>query len=378
MKRVKIVTSNFYPEISGGANRVMSFAQTLAANGFDVHVIALDEREHEAEIAENITAHYVKKNDMSNVGFVKRAFNEIGDARKLVRKAKSVPTDHVITTVPYMFLLPVQRLGDFKSHYILDIRDLVWEYLPEGGVKGVIKKVISWVMYRSLGAYRNITVTNQYEKEVITKRVPSANVTVIYNGIDQKKFDILSSLNLQAPSQCVVTYVGNIGLAQNLITLIDAATGLEGVKVQIVGGGKQKTQLETYVQEKGIENVAFLGEKAWDELKAIYEHSTILYAQLTKDYDSAVPSKLYEYASTGLPVIYGGVGESQALVERFEGCRGIEPDHVEALQETIRALCSMSGKGHKLTANIDLIRTHFIREQQNLQILTCLQEIHEV
>ncbi len=369
MKTVNIVTSNFFPEISGGANRVMSIAKTLEAYNYRVRVISLGEKEEIVEISSGIMVHYVARNAFTQGSFFKRAIHEMYYAYKLVQKNRGLDSDFTITTVPYMFLLPTQVLFDFKSHYILDIRDLAWEYLPDQGFKGKMKKVISAVMYASMKRYKNISVTNQYEKNVIQNHVPESRIEVIYNGIDQQKFEVLKALEFKPLDHFTLTYIGNIGLAQNIRTLIDTAVVLKDTNVvfNIVGGGKEREHLERYVSENGIQNVFFLGEKKWDELMDVYAQSSVLYAQLTKDYDSAVPSKLYEYASTGLPIIYGGVGESKVFMERLSGTICVEPDDIEALAHSILQMQENPRK--KITENQTLIENNFIRDVVNLKFL---------
>ena len=53
------------------------------------------------------------------------------------------------------------------------------------------------------------------------------------------------------------------------------------------------------------------------DLFEIYTDSDILYAQLKKEFEGAVPSKLYEYLSTGKFIIYGGLGEALNLLENL-------------------------------------------------------------
>jgi glycosyltransferase involved in cell wall biosynthesis len=144
-----------------------------------------------------------------------------------------------------------------------------------------------------------------------------------------------------------------------------------------VGTGNQKEHLDNYAKKNKLSNVTFHGQRPWEELQQIYSQTTILYAQLTKDYDSAVPSKLYEYASTGLPVIYGGVGESKNFIAKLENALCIEPDNIEQLIEAIKVFQTKNFS--KSTKNQRFIEENFVREKVNLKFLDIVQEnfIHE-
>ena len=60
--------------------------------------------------------------------------------------------------------------------------------------------------------------------------------------------------------------------------------------------------------------------------------STIL-ALLGRNYRNAIPSKLFEYLSTGLPIIFSGTEDAAKLLRRFE--------HIRLESEDPRKLCQL-------------------------------------
>ena len=82
------------------------------------------------------------------------------------------------------------------------------------------------------------------------------------------------------------------------------------------------------------------------------EQRPALFARLDENYRSAIPSKLFEYLSTGLPIIYCGDGEASRLLRRFEQTTCLASNDDEGLRNAILKLKSESrAKG----TSIDLI-----------------------
>lgn len=373
MKKINIVSSSFPPEVSGGANRVHSISQMFDHNGYSVHLITLGNEAQTQEIGNHTTVNYLYRRDFSKVNFVKRAFHEIYYAYKLAKISKQFKSDATVVSIPYMFLLPIYALFGNPKESIIDIRDLVWEYLPDRGLYGFLKKIIAWVMYRSIKRFKAVSVTNEHEKRTIQHFTQNKNITIIPNGITQEKFNLFSQIEPQKREKCRIAYVGYIGIAQNLITLLKAVERLndENIEVHFAGSGNREEMLKAYAQEHQMDNVIFHGMLPWQELKAIYEETTILYAQLGKSYNSAVPSKLYEYGATGLPIIYGGIGQAKTFVEQLENSICVEPGDVEALMEAIHSFKAISFK--KSLKNQQFIKENFVREIVNLKFLNLIE-----
>ena len=86
-----------------------------------------------------------------------------------------------------------------------------------------------------------------------------------------------------------------------------------------------------------------------------------------------MPSKLYEYASTGLPIIYAGLGEARNFVNKLENCTTIDPGDVDALEKAIlrykEAPLTISQK------NKDFVSKNFIREKQSQKMVDIVKRL---
>jgi len=364
MKTINFLTSHFIPENTACTNRVLAFVRELEKT-YRVNVICLTQKgekqsEERVIYSDRITLYYVNQKDFNGRNFIGRAFKEIFYIYQLVKRARHIEADLVIATSPYMFMIPLVGFG-MRSPKILDIRDLVWEYLDDTSLlKRTIKRLLKVVMKRSMHTFDTIIVTNYYEERVLLERYGIEEVKVLFNGIEVERYEKLIAIEHTPKSPFTVTYVGNIGLAQNIYTLIEAAKRLPEVEFLILGTGIELDAIRLYITKHQITNVILTGKVAWYKLHSYYEKSDLLYAQLDKHYISAVPSKLYEYASIGLPIIYGGVGEAVKFVQTLEHATVVSPDNVE---ELVSAIVSMQEQEITLSQkNRLLIKEKYLRE----------------
>ena len=377
MKTINFLTSHFIPENTACTNRVLAFIRELEKT-YKINVICLTQKgevqEHtKVSYSDQIDIYYVNQKLFNGKNFFKRALNEIFYIRQLVDVSKKVDYDLIIATSPYMFMIPLVGFG-LHGAKILDIRDLVWEYLDDKTLmKRVIKNILKYIMKQGIKRFDHISVTNDYEAQLLRSSYGVENVNILFNGIEKKRYDKLIKIQLQEAIPFTVTYVGNIGLAQNIRTLIDAASQLPEVRFFLLGGGVELQDMQKYVERNKITNVTLTGKVAWYKLKEYYEETSILYAQLDEHFISAVPSKLYEYASIGLPIIYGGVGQAVKFVEKLENSIVVTPNNVE---ELVDAINKMKEKDATISEkNRLLIKERYLRETAAEGIVDIVKEI---
>jgi glycosyltransferase involved in cell wall biosynthesis len=364
------------PENTAATNRVLAMVRELEKR-YKVNVICTTEkgkaqRNSKVELSENTVVYYIDQKDYDGEKFYTRALHELYYAFKIVLKSKKIPSDVKITTSPSMFLIPVTAMLLFKDRKIIDIRDLVWDYMSANSLfSKVLKFNISMLMKHSLKAFDYISVTNDHEIEWVKSNIGRDEIIKITNGIEESKFQELNSIKTPNSEKLIVTYVGNVGIAQNIETLVDAVKELKNIQVNIVGEGSRYKFLKSYAKKNQISNVEFFGKVPRDKMIDFYNQSSILFAQLDKKFQAAMPSKLYEYASTGLPIIYAGLGEAREFVDKLENCTTIDPGNSKALKQAIEKYIDsdivISQK------NREFIKENFIRESQSSKLVDLVE-----
>ena len=211
----------------------------------------------------------------------------------------------------------------------LDIRDIFVDTLKDvlsPKVIFLLKPILTLVENYTFSAAQHINLVSKGFAGYFVNRFKSANYTWFTNGID-KEF-----LNTEAPvepklSEAVpltILYAGNIGEGQGLNTIIPELAKLTGVQYQfkVIGDGGRKAALVEASQ--GITNISFHPPVNREQLIKEYLNADILFLHLN-DYpafEKVLPSKIFEYAAVGKPILAGVSGYAAEFIN-------IEVDNAE-------------------------------------------------
>lgn len=106
--------------------------------------------------------------------------------------------------------------------------------------------------------------------------------------------------------QFVVGYAGNIGRAQNIDILLDAAAALRDSQIRflVCGDGSERKRLEQRAVDEGLDNVVFTGHLPFDLVPEIYATADISLVSLDDAVGAeALPSKVYRIMASGRPIL---------------------------------------------------------------------------
>ena len=385
MKRITFVASYSLQQHPAIRNRLAAYINEGLALGYSVRLISPDSDIPELAKHPGLTHVPIPAGKGYGSNFFKRAIAESITAWRALRTAKHyAKEEHVVITIPSMFLLFLSPLLGRKKYH-LDARDLSWEYLSDSSfLLRKIKLCFRWLAKITIKRFGFVITTNETDHQFVKQalNVPDNRALLIHNGVSRKQFEILS-LNYPCTSPVLtaskehsppitVSYIGNVGLAQNLTTLIQAAHQLPHIQFNIVGTGSDFNRIRNHANDLHLANIKLWGHVDWEQIPNIYQASDILYAQLTPEYDRAMPSKLYEYLSTGRFIIYGGGAQAKTLLSRFEHFAVIPPNDVNALVKAISDFEEHRLPSSKL--NSHLIEAEFIREKNVRQFYNNLQQ----
>ena len=271
-------------------------------------------------------------------------------------------SDFLIYSIPSPLLCFCSYITK-KAKYGIDIRDCTWDYFDKSTLYGKLySRVLIFILKPFIKNAEFITCTNEYEASSILANF-NRKSCVIPNGIEQKKFNLITknigSIAIQSIKNNIL-YCGNIGKAQSLETIISVVSDLKNCNLKIIGQGAEKKYLENYCSKNYIKNVDFYEAIKWKELLKEYSNAKVLYAQITKEYSSAIPSKIFEYIATGRQVVLGlPDGVARSIFSEFSGVYIHKPNDIIDCRKALIAAFDDKPVSRK---NNEEILKNYIRE----------------
>jgi colanic acid biosynthesis glycosyl transferase WcaI len=240
--------------------------------------------------------------------------------------------------------------------FVFEVRDLWPESLAAVGA-GDEKSLL----HRSLSAVANflyrrsdhiVVVTPAFKQHLIQRwQVPADKISVVENGVEIALFAPSSAAanaalrtELGAEGKFLVCYVGTMGMAHGLETLLDAAASLQTHRKDIlfvlIGEGAEKERIKSVAQSRGLANVRFLDQQPHEKIPGFISASDACLVLLKKTdvFKTVIPTKMLEFMSCARPVILGVEGQSRQVMEEAGAGLVIEPENSEALAHAITQL----------------------------------------
>ena len=286
--------------------------------------------------------------------------------------------DIVYVTSPPLFVGMIgKNIKRFftKIKFIFEVRDLWPDAAIEmGQLNNKSYRKFSYKLEASLyeKADHIVAVTNRFKKAIMDKGVGEDKISVIRNGSDLsfKPVDISKKFKEQfkKENEFVAIYAGNLGIAQNLKTLIDAAVILkdENVKIILAGTGPDETLLRNYKQEVAAQNVIFTGEVPKEKMSDYFAIADcgIIPLKNIKVFERTIPSKLFDYMSANLPIILGVKGEAKEILIDSEAGIVFEPENAKDLAKKILYLKNNPQELEKMRLlGREYVKTNFDRNK---------------
>jgi len=255
--------------------------------------------------------------------------------------------------------------------FVFEVRDLWPESLSAVGAGGE-----GTLLHRTLGgiagflyrrADRIVVVTPAFKDHLIKNwQVQASKIAIVENGVETDLFrpaDVpparaeLARQGINADGRFLVCYIGTMGMAHGLETLIAAAEKLRSLLPQclflLIGEGAEKQRIMQLARERGLDNVKFLGEQPRRHIPALVSAADVCLVMLKKSdiFKTVIPTKLLEYMACERPVIVGVDGQARSIVEAAQAGIFVPPEDSGALVQTIYALAQSAEERRRMGLN---------------------------
>jgi len=243
-----------------------------------------------------------------------------------------------------------------RVRFIFEVRDLWPESLAAVGVG-----TEDSLLHRSLSKLANflyrrsdhvVVVSPAFEERLVHRwQVPQAKISVIENGVETDIFSPRGPSDklrkeLGAEGKFVVCYIGTIGMAQALETVVEAASELQDsaphILFLLVGEGADKERIIGLARSRALTNVRFVDQQPRDRIPTYIAASDVALVLLRKSplFKTVIPTKMLECMSCARPIILGVDGQARKILDEAQAGIFVEPEKAKDLANTVRTLAA--------------------------------------
>jgi len=354
--RLLILSYFYYPDFSAGSFRTKSLVDSL---------IALNDPKLEIEIISTQPNRYIsnirKADSFEDLGRIKiyrvqgiynngsmfsQAIAFIKYAFEVTKLTKLKKYDLIYATSSRLL---TASLGAYISNkkrvpLYLDIRDIFVDTFKEihlFGLNFLLNPFFSLLERWTISSASHINLVSRGFSSYFLRRYLGQSFSFFTNGIDEDFIDyanrndsLLLSSNAVNPKLSVL-YAGNMGEGQALEKIIPQLAIRLGktVSIKLIGDGGRKGVLLSILKDLNIENVSVVDPINRSELLKEYELADVLFLHLNSyaALEKVIPSKVFEYASLGKPILAGVAGFTKNFIEaEIENAQVFRPCDVDS------------------------------------------------
>ena len=148
-----------------------------------------------------------------------------------------------------------------------------------------------------------------------------------------------------------MAYIGTLGLAHGLVTVVDAAERLSDepdVVFLLIGDGADRARLEEEIRRRKLSNVRLLGLRPRTEIPAWIASIDVALVMLRNlpVFETVIPSKIFEFLAAGTARwCWPPSGEIRRLVEDAKAGFVVDPEDADALVAAISGIRAQPAGG---------------------------------
>ena len=238
-----------------------------------------------------------------------------------------------------------------KTKVVLYCLDIWPESLLVGGIK---KNSLIYNHYKKVSKkiYRGsdkILVTSRSFKKYFEENFDIGQENILYLPQYAESFFLPEKCKKNPDGKIDLLFAGNIGKAQSVDTIIEAANLLkdnQNLFWHIVGDGSEYNRIKEKVEELGLKNVIMYGRKPGKEMPKFYSIADAMLVTLQGDsfISQTLPGKVQTYMAAGKPIIGAINGEGNQVIKEAKCGYCGEADNVEELVENVEKFINDKNK----------------------------------
>ena len=369
--RILVLNQYYWPGIEATAQLLAQLCEALARD-YDVTVVTGNLRDHDLpsdETRNGVRIVRVRSTAYDRSRLHLRAANSgssLGDTVLTALRGRRPDLVLCMTDPPIVGDVALVVARHFGVPLLVISQDVFPEIaervkrLEQPVVLGALRWLVKLYLKR---ADRVVAIGETMKLRLEEKGAPPARVAVIPNWVDTAELTPMPRRNVWSAAHglddaFVVMHSGNIGHAQDLDTLVRAATflrDLESLRIVVIGFGARHGEVTRLAQRLEVTGtVRFLDYQPREVLPLSLASGDLHYVGLARGLSGfVVPSRVYGILAAGRPVLVSADRESETvrLVEDAECGMVVPPGRPDAVAGVIRDVVegrlSLDGMGER-------------------------------
>ena len=352
-KDIAIITSYFPPETGAASNRIFHLAEGLNRIDYSVSVITSLPNYPTGQIFKKYRGKIKDVSEENGIKINRLWIYASNSKNKLLRLLamlsyslslvwffiwNRLPRTVIVQSPPLLVAFTCMFFLSSKKHkLILNVSDL-W---PIAGLElGAFKKNWSYKILERIERYNykkaNIILGQSKEILAHVESIFTEKEIILYRNFPDFEPPQLQ-YNATKTKKLSIVYAGLLGIAQGIYKLCKELD-YESIEFHIYGSGAEQPKIETFILEHPRLPIFYHGQVTREELHGeLLQYDISIIPLLNRIYGS-VPSKIFEYARLGIPMLYFGGGEGEDIINEFNLGWIAEPTNYEALNEVISSI----------------------------------------
>ncbi len=245
--------------------------------------------------------------------------------------AKQIDCVFLVSTPPIQGILGGMLRKLKKVPFVYNLQDIFPDSLVgtgmthEGSLLWKIGRHIENVTYRN--ADKIIVISQDFKRNIMAKGVPEEKIEVIYNWVDENAIipvkdeenELFEEFGISRDKFRVV-YAGNLGNAQNIEIIVNAARRLKDnkhIEFVIFGKGGLEDEIKAIKAKEQLDNLKILPLQPYERVAKVYGLGHVCIVACKPGLGgAAMPSKTWSIMSSGRAVLANfDEGELKEIVE---------------------------------------------------------------
>ena len=322
---------------------------SLAKNGFDVTLIAVNCDEGIFDGVKVISVNYTPKNRFERMI---KTVNKVYDA------ALKIDADIYHFHDPELLRIGLKLQKRHNKKVVYDSHeDLPRQILDKTWINTMIRKFVSQILER----YENRIARKLSGVIAATPHIESRFIAINKNTINVNNYPILEKFIVNttwADRKQEICYVGGIFNSRGAEELVDAMENVNA-RLNLAGNYSPESLRDILIAKKGWEKVNEFGFVGREKIVSILGQSKVGIVTLhpTKAYLDSLPIKMFEYMAVGLPVVASDFPLWKSIIQKQNCGICVDPENPEKISEAINhilgndALAEQMGENGKSAVN---------------------------